>query len=216
MLSLLAESCAATAFPARFAIAQKWMQCVPRNTVIVIEGMDGVGKSAVAKRLVDMLGPSAKLYYALPEDMRQCRAPFDAMSEVEKRQFYLIGNLSAMAEADAEYCIFDRSYASTVAYQRGTLAAVLQHQLDRPPVMKWLSSLRPHYYFYFKCNEEVRLNRLKNRSASTDEEQLLEQSVAMREEIEWTYRNFEGTREVDVSTLTQDQVAEQLFNIISQ
>ena len=38
----------------------------------------------------------------------------------------------------------------------------------------------------------------------------------MREEIEWTYRNFEGTREVDVSTLTQDQVAEQLFNIISQ
>jgi len=215
MIALLSQSCAAQTFPARFALAQSWLHCKPRNTVIVLEGMDGVGKSTAAQRLVNLLGPSAKLYYSLPEDMRQHRLLFDAMSEAEKRQFYFIGNLVAMAEADAEYCVFDRSFASTIAYQRGTRAVQLQQKLERPSVLQWPAALRPHRYFYLTCNETVRLARLTARPNHTDEEKLLAISPAMRDEIDWTYRHFENIQEIDVSFQTQDQVVERLFNKIT-
>jgi len=182
----------------------------------VLEGMDGVGKSSVARRLTNLLGPSAKLYYPLPDDMRQSRALFDVMSEVEKRQFYFIGNLAAVAEADAEYCVFDRSFASTVAYQRGTLASHLQYPLDRPPLLRWPAALRPRHYFYLTCDESVRLARLATRPECTTEEKLLASSPAMRDEIDWTYRHFENIQEIDVSSRTQDQVAEHIFSRLVQ
>lgn len=216
MLSLLSTSCAAVAFPARFALAQQeWSRCRPGRIVIVLEGLDGVGKSSVAKRLAQRLGPGAKLQYALPEDMRAGRAVFDAMSETEKRQFYLIGNLVAAAEADAECCVFDRSYASTVAYHRGTLAT--QRPLERPMMLVWPAALRPTHYFYLHCDETVRLNRLQNRTATTPktaEETRLAESAAMRDEIDWCYRHFEGVQEIDVSQLSQDDVCERIFSLI--
>jgi len=215
MLSLLRESCAAQAFPTQFALARTWLQCAPRSNIIVLEGMYGVGKSTVAQLLVNLLGPSAKLYYPLPEEMRQSRMLFDVMSEVEKRQFYFIGNLAAMAQVDAEYCVFDRSFASTVAYQRGTMAAHLQHHLDRPPMLRWPASLRPNHYFYLTCDEPTRLARLAQRPGYTAEEQLLASSVAMREEIDWSYRHFENIQEIDVTLQSQEQVAEQIFNRIT-
>ena len=183
--------------------------------MIVIEGLDGVGKSSVVQRLAWRLGPGAKLQYALPADMRAERAIFDAMSEIEKRQFYLIGNLVAVAETDAECCVFDRSYASTVAYHRGTLA--IQRPLERPMMLVWPAALQPTHYFYLHCDEAIRLNRLQNRTATTpktEEESRLAESATMRDEIDWSYRHFEGVQEIDVSHLSQDDVCERIFSLI--
>lgn len=213
MLSLLASSCAASKFPALFLTAQQWTNNVPRNLVIVIEGLDGVGKSSVAARLVELLGRGAQLHYALPETMRKKRAEFDAMDEIEKRQFYMIGNCVTMSEAKAEFNVFDRSYASTLAYHRGTIVGQGFGECGHSTTLKWPSHLKPHYYFYLTCEERVRLARLSGRQ-QTEEEIRLAASDKMRNEIDWTYRNFEDVQVVDVTHLSQDDVAEALFRRI--
>lgn len=213
MLSLVASSCAASRFPTLFAIAQQWTNNVPRNMVIVIEGLDGVGKSSVATRLVKMLGPGAQLHYALPEKMRESRADFDALDEIEKRQFYLLGNCVAMAEANAEYNVLDRSYASTLAYHRGTNVAQGLGDYEHSSSLTWPPHLKPHHYFYLSCEEPVRLARLSGRKTTelTEEEIRLAASDKMRNEIDWTYRNLEGVQVVDVTHLSQDAAAEALL-----
>lgn len=180
----------------------------PKN-VVVIEGMDGVGKSSVAARLVEMLGPRAKLHYSLPDTMKEVRGEFDAMDEDEKRQFYMVGNCVSMAKANSEYNVFDRSYASTLAYHRGTVG----NQEHLTP-LKWPTYLKPQHYFYLHCDEAVRQTRLNGRNALTPEEIRLAASNAMRDEIDWTYRNFEDVKIMDVSKLSIEEAASLILKAI--
>jgi thymidylate kinase len=222
MLSLSLVSKVCQEFPKQCSQAKIWLESFSKSSsplrLIVIEGMDGVGKTTTAQGLLHTLGIRTQLFYSLPPEFKAVRTVYDQMEEHEKRQFYLLGGIMTVMKAyqtpDLDYCILDRSYATTVAYHRGNLVFEGRNQ-DRTVPMKWLPALKPDWYFYLVCSEKERKQRLENRAVSlTDEERRLEESAPMREEINWCYQNFQGVNIVDVDRLNTSEVLETLLHQI--
>lgn len=118
--------------------------------MIVLEGLDGVGKSTVAKALAKRLGatllcsPGGVGALAL-ENLGLLRAHFDASAPVVRREFYRFANVTVSEQANALLrsgpVVVDRYWASTVAYalaldgldvNEGRLAGVYPEWLRRP------------------------------------------------------------------------------------
>jgi thymidylate kinase len=223
MLSLSLVSRVCQEFPKHHQLAKIWLETFSKSEsflrLIVIEGMDGVGKTTAAQGLLHALGKRAQLFYSLPPEFKAVRSVYDQMEEYEKRQFYLLGGILTVMKAyqtpGIDYCILDRSYATTVAYHRGNLVFEGQSQ-DRSTLIQWLPALKPDWYFYLVCSEKERRQRLENRTLSlTTEEQRLEESKPMRDEIDWSYRNFQGfTNIVDVDLLIPSKVVKILLEQI--
>jgi dTMP kinase len=97
---------------------------VARGRLIVLEGLDGVGKSTVAAGLADRLG--AVLRTTPSEALRRLRGPVEealGRSEEARRLFYAAATVAAMAEAEGQIAagrtvVLDRSLLSTIAYGR--------------------------------------------------------------------------------------------------
>lgn len=71
-----------------------------RGRAVVIEGLDGTGKSTLAASLAGALG--ARLARCPPESLRSIRPIFDGIGcEAVERAFYTAGNYIAAAEMDA-------------------------------------------------------------------------------------------------------------------
>lgn len=94
---------------------------------VVIEGLDGVGKSTIAKAMADRL--NAQLFRS-PGELGQLsvsglgilRAHFDATDAPVRREFYRFANTVVSAQVRAtcqtQAVVLDRYWPSTVAYAR--------------------------------------------------------------------------------------------------
>jgi thymidylate kinase len=93
--------------------------------MVVLEGLDGVGKSTVAKALAERLGatllcsPGGVGALAL-DNLGPLRMHFDACAPVVRREFYRFANVTVSERANALLksgpVVVDRYWASTVAY----------------------------------------------------------------------------------------------------
>lgn len=224
MLRVDNNSVAARQFPRLLQLVAEWRGSLStrKTKVIVIEGMDGCGKSELVGRLSSSLGIPHE--YSLHPELREHRSVFDSMEETEKRQFYLLGNEALMAELQgpqygAPICILDRSYATTLSYQYGHLAGESEDPVEDllpPKPIRWPTELKPDLYIVLHCEESERLRRLSNRGQQTPEEALLATNERVRSAIQYCYGNLEDVHIVDTTNSTPMEVYMAVRNLIKE
>jgi thymidylate kinase len=223
MLTLNRNSAAARQFPSLLQLAEQWQGLPSSRTtkVIVVEGLDGCGKSELVGRLSSSLQIPQE--YSLHPEMREHRHAFDSMDETEKRQFYLLGNEALMAELQrpeyrAPVCILDRSYATTLSYHYGHLTAEgetsIEQLLSKP--IRWPTKLKPDLYIILHCEESERIRRLNRRGQQTQEETLLATNERFRSSIKYCLENFEDSHVIDTTDLTPKNVYTMAYNLIKK
>jgi len=149
---------------------------------IVLEGIDGSGKSSVKKALPERLQLENLVLTEEPTDTwlgdavkRSHREKVNPFTEA----FLFIADRAAHSEQirtwleQGKNVICDRYYHSTIAYQ----GAALEGKVDFDPVPWLLSinrkiSIEPDLVFLFRIDPKTALSRLKNRNELSKFEQI--------------------------------------------
>lgn len=147
-----------------------------KNKLIVFEGIDGVGKSSIAKELKNTLisrGISAVIY----EDVEDKKNGFNQIKPFVKSStpinssllFYLA---SGIYKSEQIKKMLAKSWVICDRYIFSTLSFHYARRADRTLFSKiWkLPIIKPDYYFLVKTKEEIRLKRICDRSDNTKED----------------------------------------------
>jgi len=135
---------------------------------VAIEGLDGCGKSTMARLLADRLG--AALVKNPPDSLAHERAAADARPEGERRAWYAHANRVAAEESlmhrgCGRPVVMDRCPASTVAFGTAHAGAVARPE-------NWPSDIeRPDLVVLIDVPEPVRLARFASRLVPESEEE---------------------------------------------
>jgi thymidylate kinase len=195
---------------------------------IVLEGLDGVGKTTTVKQLTERLG--ARLTRTPPDVMRSFRDEFDSNGSAERRKtYYEVGNFVAGEEArvaieHGEKIVCDRYFCSTHAYIMGRAAKsveALPTEQD-PQWPQWPTLLqRPTHMFVLTLPHEVRLARLADRvhrsggsEPETAEEKLLRESKSICDAINAAFERL-GCVSVSAEGSTSD-VVDRIIALITE
>lgn len=148
----------------------------PEKRIIALEGLDGTGKSALAKELINILGADKSTAYHLA-------APNQGIG---KNTFFEHANLalSKMIEAHHhQFIILDRSWLSGEATRFAS---------EKGPLRKWPENLyQPTHIFLLTLPEAERLRHMRNRLKEvpfTEEEMRLENDAKYRSDYEWALK----------------------------
>ncbi|XP_049767115.1 UMP-CMP kinase 2, mitochondrial-like [Schistocerca cancellata] len=166
------------------------------KTFIVLEGLDGSGKTTIAKKLATALnGVRCK---TPPTVLQTLRAKFDTHPPILRRAYYSLGNYVAAKEIEETLkyssVILDRFYHSTAVftiatdmYEAGLGKDGLPPHGD--PVYQWPQDLKPipDVIFYLDVKEHVRSQRLSKRIQITAEEEQMASSTEFRALLKETY-----------------------------
>lgn len=190
---------------------------------IVIEGLDGIGKSTVVNNLPNYL--NAKIIKTPPEVIKPFRQIFAEDNNTDVRlTYYMVGNFIAAEEVkktlnSGNNVIMDRFYASTMAYIIGKSNDELPTIADK--VFDWPKHLyKPDYMFVLTMNESDRIERLVNRSIK-ENNQLSKEDIQIKsnplisERINQVYRNI-GCIEIKVKkTDTTEMICQKIIEYIN-
>uniref|UniRef100_A0A8C5PS55 UMP-CMP kinase 2, mitochondrial n=1 Tax=Leptobrachium leishanense TaxID=445787 RepID=A0A8C5PS55_9ANUR len=175
--------------------------------VIVIEGLDGTGKSTLTKSLQDAL--NATLLNSPPECISPWRKAFDDEPSLLRRAYYGLGNYIVADQiseaAQSSPVIVDRYWHSTAAYSIGTEIGGGLHNLPahHHEVYQWPKDLlKPDLVILLTVSDEERMQRMCKRGlAKTVEEKELESNSLFRQKVEEAYKRMErpGCVVVDAS-----------------
>ena len=144
---------------------------------IVLEGLDGVGKSTAVRLLAKRL--SAHETRTPPNVMRPFRAAFDEGERIRRTAYYEVGNFIAGEQARAareegKSTVCDRYFCSTHAYNIGRKACV-EGGIDKLPPAgdaawpPWPPMLeRPSHMFVLFLPQAARVARLAARVATSE------------------------------------------------
>jgi len=171
---------------------------VKKNPLIILEGLDGSGKSAMSRRLASKI--SAEKCSTPPESIKHLRTFFDNHSEL-RTAFYSLGNYIAALEISCilteKPVVVDRFWHSTTAYALAQEVANDPNKLSLPQVeddiYKWPSDLlKPDIVILLNVSEEVRLERHSRRhpESVTLQEKLLKDDTKFREDVLKAYTNM--------------------------
>jgi thymidylate kinase len=187
---------------------------------IVVEGLDGIGKTTTIKHLAEKL--SAKIIVTPPDIIKPFRSIYADANFIERKTYYMVGNYIAGEEVkrilfdskQPQSVIIDRFYASTIAYLIGKM------EIELPPIndklFEWPEKLyKPDYMFVLTMSESDRIDRLCSRSIE-HKEQLTKEDIMIRsnplisERINQIYRNI-GCIEIKVN---KEDTTEMIINKI--
>lgn len=177
--------------------------------LIAIEGLDGTGKSTVARALAERLGTQVVLNP--PRGWCDQRSQADQSGELARRAFYLRANVAALVEADAlrargHAVVMDRSFASTLVYGEASAGRIAEPS-------GWPADLaKPDLLVVLEVPEDIRLRRLGTRTRLTVEERALATDEAFRLRVASGYRAV-GVRLVD-ATCSVDAIVNQIVGLV--
>ena len=188
---------------------------------VVLEGLDGVGKTTVAQVLAMRLSASHKS--TPPEQMRSYRSWFTTQEDTAMRKaYYMVGNFMAGNDMKTEVdngrsIVVDRYYASTMSYIHG------KTNIDEPvpdssdTIFSWPVELyKPDFMFVLVLPETDRVARRASRVtvAENAEEKMLRENPRICERINAMYARFGCTVVNITATESVDEVAGKLYGLI--
>lgn len=174
------------------------------HPIVVLEGLDGVGKSTLAQNLMHSLSKesSAKVLKTPPEELYHLRSHFDKQSVELRRAYYSLGNyacaLCISNDVRQGPIIVDRFWPSTIAYtvaqmQEEPMPDERQELFQMPIDLLDLLPSNPIVYILLELSSDERARRVRTRAmdgpAVTEEESALERSRQMRDRVSAGYRD---------------------------
>jgi len=205
--------------------------------VIVLEGLDGVGKSTLIQNLKHALGLPTTCLKSPPEELLHLRPYFDGQPKEMRRAFYALGNYACALRIRSAVVdgpvVVDRFWPSTVAY---AISHDLQMMPDAvPDVLEMPDDLadllpkgNPVVFLLLELSEAERAKRVRARAGSTPagytltvtrEEEELERSISHRARLTAAYHALR----IDEQPLTacdasgsQEEVVARALNLIEQ
>jgi len=189
-----------------------------KNKLIVFEGIDGVGKTTLAKLLRDnliKLGFEAVLY----EDLEEKNKGFNLIKPFIKEQvsinsslFFYIASVIHKSQNINEllkknFVICDRYIYSTIAYHvvRGADKSLIN--------MKKLPIIWPDFLFLIKTQEKIRLERVKKRKKNNICDLKVKTNKNLIGKMEKELENFSPIT-INNSYNSPDIVSNTILNII--
>lgn len=182
--------------------------------LVVLEGLDGSGKSTVASLLKERLGERCVLAKTPPESISAFRAWFDRRDSKVRRAFYWMGNFLLcrdLKKTDCHFVVCDRFWASTVVYEMASSSKLSSHTYTWPlgfPKPKCVSM------FFLDVSEEDRTNRMVSRDVITDEERNLAEKERFRDAVRSLYLKIDGILVIDASHHDASEVCKIIYDKI--
>lgn len=180
------------------------------NLFISIEGVDGVGKTTVAKLLA---ADGSFQYYKSPGGpFAQLRKEIDIhATPLERYCFYRLATqfdsmeIERFLEKDSVVC--DRFIASTAAYHitMDARIKIIHHDAEL---------LKPHFAFLLGARSEIRDKRILERAKELSDNRL-ERDSAFLDQVAETFMSF-NLIYIDTSDITAKEVAMRIKRIITQ
>ncbi|XP_044266337.1 UMP-CMP kinase 2, mitochondrial-like [Tribolium madens] len=179
-------------------VAEEKNQDYPSKShpLIILEGLDGCGKSRISRELSAKL--SAAKWGTPPDSIKHIRELFDDHPTL-RTAYYALGNYIAALECTAllkqKPVVMDRYWHSTAAYAVAQAVHDWAGKIEMPPegdsFYKWPEDLlKPSIVIFLDVVENVRLERLSRRKSSTTQEDLLKSSKQFRDNIILAYKNM--------------------------
>jgi len=182
----------------------------PKYVFISLDGVDGVGKTTVAKLLA--VDGSFQYHKSPAGPFAQLRKEVDAhASPLERYCFYRLATqydsvqISQLLERGPVVC--DRYIASTAAYHIAMDARIRVIHNDT-------GLLKPHFAFLLSARSEIRDKRLLERAKiSSDIE--IERNSAFLDRVAEIFMSF-GLIYTDTSDITAEEVTETIRRIVAK
>jgi len=204
---------------------------VDRYPVVILEGLDGVGKSTLAKLLLAALerrwGAPASLIATPPQLWKEYRGHFDSQPERVRRAFYAASNYAACANiqeaAQNGPVVVDRFWPSTIAYAYAAAGVEPDKEIEMPQDLAQLLPLTPLVGILLSIESEAeRAARIKERAKLqgprvTEEEKHLEHDAGMRSRASRAYAKLRlrGQALIKVEALgSPEELCEQVTQVI--
>ncbi|KAJ3654796.1 hypothetical protein Zmor_013959 [Zophobas morio] len=177
-----------------------------RHPLVVLEGLDGCGKSTVSKKLASKL--QAERWCTPPESIKNIRHLFDEHA-VLRTAYYALGNYIAALECSIllkkQPVIMDRYWHSTSAYAIAQAVNDFPGEVEIPPegdtFYHWPNDLlKPNLVLFLDVNEDNRIQRLSRRTEITLQENLLRNSQQFRDNIILAYKNMVSPQAIFVDS----------------
>ncbi|KPI87853.1 hypothetical protein ABL78_3080 [Leptomonas seymouri] len=179
----LTENAKASADPARRAGRSASSDSTKRHAVVVVEGLDGTGKTLVTRTLAEKLHGVALC--TPPTQFSVIREAFRYQDEAVARAFYSAANYVAAVDifeaAQTSVVVVDRWWCSTCAMALANTLTVETLPPKGDAVYEWPADLaKPDAGFLLSVDEAVRVARIRKRSPEDDEERRLSAQSEMR------------------------------------
>ncbi|MDB9485730.1 hypothetical protein PN492_04075 [Dolichospermum circinale CS-537/01] len=191
-----------------------------KPSFIVIEGLDGSGKSTISELLVQSIDNSI-LYKTPPHEYKTIREYVDnSGNKYSELYYYLSGVFYASTQIqkflkEGKTVVCDRYYYTTfTAYSYLLESTFIDFWKNINLIISKLE--QPDYSFILTVqNKEIREERLNRRAKlSRDDKESLDDAIINRTLI--AYQKFDDLIEIDTSYLTPEQVVDVIKNYISK
>ncbi|CCW71279.1 unnamed protein product [Phytomonas sp. Hart1] len=172
-----------------------------RYPIIVLEGLDGVGKTLTTQALASKLGGMEQ--HTPPPAWSDIRPLFRMQDNDISRAFYSGSNYiaapSILHAAYTQFVIVDRWWCSTCAMGLANQFTTSTLPPDGDAVYEWPSDLsKPDFGFYLFVDEHIRSTRVRRRGNEDSEEQMLSKKSEMRATASEAYRRTHLLHPIEV------------------
>jgi dTMP kinase len=179
---------------------------------IVIEGIDGVGKSTCAELLTNRM--DAVLYKTPPKIFEKIRKKIENFGDKQVRfNFYLASVIYASNEIRKlvlhHPVICDRYIYSTIAYHKGMKVNLSYINIKQIPIIS------PDFSFYLYARENIRKQRINSRKGgiSSVSDIAIEKDIQLQRRVHKEFLKLPVTP-IDASDLTAEGVCDQIYRQI--
>lgn len=172
--------------------------------LVVVEGVDNVGKTTLARRIAEEL---EFFYLYTPQPPLDCiRREVEALRDFKTRFFYYLTSVVAVQDAIEEQLLSGKS----VVIDRYIYSTVIMHQQLGVNIncvnVRQLPIRWPDVGFLLTAQTDVRELRRKQRGGSVRHDSYLEQLSDFLDKAQDSFRTYTELSAVDTSSFSKEEV----------
>lgn len=172
--------------------------------LVVIEGVDAVGKTTIARMLEEILGYT--YLYTPQAPFSVIRSLVEEMEDINTRFFYYLASVVGVQPqlklmlSSGKKVVIDRYVYSTIAMHTVLGARVNSIEMRKLPIV-W-----PDVGILLTAQTDIRIKRIESRAKQPTHDKRIERFTKEGEEAETIYRSYKDLSHVDTTCLSIEQV----------